>query len=371
VISFLRHCFEYLLIEVTQHIQRWVKPNNPSLFADAASDLTRSKGELVLENAFLRQQLIVLNRQVKRPALKPHERVLLVVLTSRLRSWKQALTIVQPDTLLRWHRDLYRWLWKRKSRKRKQPGRPPISEEIVALIQRMARENRTWGAKRIRGELLKLGMRVAKSTIQRYIKQVRYPGSSQQTWWTFIHNHTSKIWACDILQTYDLFFRSLFVFVIIELGTRRIVHFGVTRHPTDRWLAQQLREATPFGAGPRFLIRDNDRKYGASFSYVAIGTDIYVLHTPYRAPKANAICERFLGSLRRECLDHFIILSERHLYRIVKEYARYFNYARPHQGIDQQIPCQPAYPAMPAADGQVVSFPVLGGLHHAYHRLVA
>ncbi len=159
----------------------------------------------------------------------------------------------------------------------------------------MARENRTWGAKRIRGELLKLGMRVAKSTIQRYIKQVHYPGSSQQTWRTFIHNHASEIWACDILQTYDLFFRELFVFVIIELGTRRIVHFGVTRHPTDRWLAQQLREATPFGAGPRFLIRDNDRKYGTSFSRVAFGAGIDVLRTPYRAPKANAICERFLG----------------------------------------------------------------------------
>ena len=365
MISSLHQCLGNILNAIAQHIQRWVKPTNPSLFADAASDLTRSKSELVLENAFLRQQLIVLNRQVKRPALKPHERVLLVVLTSRLRSWKQALTIVQPDTLLRWHRDLYRWLWKRKSRKRKQPGRPPISKEIVALIQRMARENRTWGAKRIRGELLKLGMRVAKSTIQRYIKQVRYPGSSQQTWWTFIHNHTSKIWACDIL------FRALFGFVIIELRKRRIVHFGVTRHPTDKWLAQQLREATPFSAGPRFLIRDNDRKYGASFSCVAIGTGIDVLHTPYRAPKANAICERFLGSLRRECLDHFIILSERHLYRIVKEYARYFNYARPHQGIDQQIPCQPACLDMSATDGQVVSFPVLGGLHRDYQRRAA
>jgi len=261
----------------------------------------------------------VLNRQVKRPALKPHERVLRVMLTSKLRSWKQALTIVQPDTLLRWHRDLYRWVWKRKSRKRNQPGRPPISEEIVGLIQHMARENRTWGAKRIRGALLKPGMHIAKSTIQRYIKQVRGPGSSQQTWRTFIRNHASEIWACDILQTYDLFFRALFVFIIIELVTRRIVHLGVTRHPTDKWLAQQLREATPFGASPRFLIRDNDRKYGSSFSRVAFGTGNEILRTPYRAPKANAICERFLCSLQRECLDHFIILRERHLYRIVKE----------------------------------------------------
>ena len=149
------------------------------------------------------------------------------------------------------------------------------------------------------------------------------------------------------------------------------MHFGVTRHPTDRWLAQQLPEATTFGADPRFLIRDNDRKFGASFSPVAFGTCIDVLRTPYRAPKANAICERFLGSLQRECLDHFIILSERHLYRIVKEYTHYFNYARPHQGIDQQITCQSACPDMPPADGQVVSFPVLIGLHHDYQRLAA
>jgi len=170
------------------------------------------------------------------------------------------------------------------------------------------------------------------------------------------------IWAGDIL------FRALFVFVIIELGRRPIVHFGVTHHPTDRWLAQQLPEATPFGADPRFLIRDNDRKFGASFSPVAFGAGIDVLRTPYRAPNANATCERFLGSLQRECLDHFIILSERHLYRIVKEYTRYFNYARPHQGIDQQIPCHTPCPDMSAADGQVVSFPVLSGLHNDYQR---
>ena len=369
--SSLRQCFKYISNTVAQHTQQWVKPENPSLFANTALDLSRSKAELILENAFLRQQLIVLNRQVIRPAIKPRERVFLVVLASGLRSWKQALAIVQPDTLLRWHRDLYRWLWKRKSRMRKQPGRPPLSEEIVALIQRMARENRTWGAKRIRGELLKLGLHAAKSTIQRYIKQIRGPGSSQQTWRTFIHNHAGEIWACDILQTHDLFFRAIFVFVIIELRKRRIVHFGVTRHPTDRWLAQQLREATPFGTGPRFLIRDNDRKFGSSFSRVAVGTGIDVLRTPYRSPKANAICVRFLGSLRRECLDHFIILSERHLYYIVKEYTRYFNYARPHQGIDQQIPCQPACLDMSATGGQVVSLPVLGGLHRDYQRRAA
>jgi transposase InsO family protein len=157
----------------------------------------------------------------------------------------------------------------------------------------------------------------------------------------------------------------MFVFVIIELKSRRVVHFAVTRNPSDPWVAQQLRNATPFGEAPRFLIRDNDCKYGGSFTRVAQGAHIEVLPTPIGAPKANAICERFLGSLRRECLDYFLILGERHLHRIVKEYVAYFNYARPHQGIEQRIPSQPE---SLHKTGRIVSYPVLGGLHHDYRR---
>ena len=189
----------------------------------------------------------------------------------------------------------------------------------------MVKENLTWGAERIRGELLKLGIRVSKSTIQKYKNSVREYLSSKQTWATFLRNHASQIWACDFLQTHDIFFRTIFVFIIIELGSRRVVHFRMTRNPTDRWIAQQLREATSFGEKPRFLIRDNDRKYGPSFKQAAKG--IEVLKTPYKAPKANAMCERFLGSLRRECLDHVLILSERHLHRVLREHKQYFNNA--------------------------------------------
>jgi transposase InsO family protein len=156
----------------------------------------------------------------------------------------------------------------------------------------------------------------------------------------------------------------VFIFVIIELGSRRVVHFGVTRNPTDQWTAQQLREAIPFGEKPRFLIHDNDGKFGPSFKRVA--AEIEILKTPYRAPKANVICERFLGSLRRECLDHFLILGERHLRRLVKEYMAYFSHARPHQGIEQLIPCQPERPEDPPATGKIASRPMLGGLHHDY-----
>jgi putative transposase len=292
--------------------------------------------------------------------------MLFVLLASKLHSWKQVLVIVQPETLLRWHRDLFRRVWKRKSRSKGNSGRPPLPKEVVALIKQMARDNRTWGAERIRGELLKLGVRVSKNTIRKYIKQVRPSHPSRQNWATFLRNHASQIWACDFLQTYDVLFRTILVFVIIELGSRRVIHYGVTRHPTDTWIAQQLREATPYGEGPRYLIRDNDSKYGASFGRVALGTEIEVLKTPYRAPRANAVCERFLGSLRRECLDHFVLLGERHLYRVVKEYVGYFNGIRPHQGIEQRIPCGPAHLDEPPITGRVASRPVLGGLHHEY-----
>jgi len=247
-------------------------------------------------------------------------------------------------------------------------GRQPLAEDIVTLIKEMARDNRTWGAERIRGELLKLGIKVAKSTIQRYINEVRGPLSAKQTWSTFLRNHAKDIWACDFLQTYDLFFRAIFVFVVVELESRRLLHFGVTRSPDDAWVAQQLREATPFGQGPRFLIRDNDNKFGEAFDRVAEGTDIEVLTTPIQAPKANAICERFLGSLRRECLDFFLILNERHLRRTMRQYQDYFNQARPHQGISQRIPCRSDAAPLQQARGKIVAHPVLGGLHYDYRR---
>jgi putative transposase len=220
--SFVRMSIGYLYQAAKRRLRQWTKPLSHALVLNAAMDLTRSKSELVLENAFLRQQLTVLKRQVKRPALTWRDRILFVLLASRLRTWKQALLIVQPDTLLRWHRDLFRWVWSRKSRPRRR-GRPPLADDTVSLIKQMAKENRTWGAERIRGELLKLGLRVSKSTIQKYLYEVRKLGPPKQSWATFLRNHAKEIWACDFLQTYDLVFRSLFVCVIIELGSRRLV----------------------------------------------------------------------------------------------------------------------------------------------------
>jgi putative transposase len=346
----------------------WTRPATGSLVVSTVGDLTRTKAALVAENAFLRQQLVVLRRQVKRPALTPADRLRLILLARLVRGWRAVLLLVQPGTLLRWHRQGFRLGWRARSRGASK--RPQVSAETVAAIQRLAAENRLWGAERIRGELLKLGIRVGKRTVQRRLRAARppQPGRRGQTWATFPRNHAHETWACDFLPVVDLGFRSLFAFVVVELGSRRVVHVGATRHPTDAWVAQQRREATPFAERPRFPIRDNDAKYGPAFARVAAGSRIAVLRTPVRAPRANATCERFLGSVRRECLDHVLVLGEAHLRRVLRAYVAYFNAARPHQGIGQAIPAAPR-PAPPSRSvAPIVALPVLGGLHHDYRR---
>jgi putative transposase len=272
-------------------------------------------------------------------------------------SWQQALHIVQPDTLLRWHRNLFRRYWRRKKRK------PRIAQETIDLIRQMAKENRLWGAERIRDELLKLGIKVSKRTVQKYLPKMRR--TSGQTWATFLKNHARHIWACDFTVVHDLFFRPIYTFVFIELHTRRIVHAAVTRSPSDAWTVQQLREATPWGKGPKYLIRDRDSKYGRRFSTFAASSGIKELKTPFRAPKANAHCERLIGTLKRECLDHMLILHRNQLHRLVTEFVDYYNHSRPHQGIGQRIPARFDEEHHPQS-GRITSIPVLNGLHHSY-----
>jgi putative transposase len=301
-----RVCFR--LHTFQEGVLRRIKPLTTSLVVGTLADMTRGKAELVAENALLRHQLIILRRQVKRPVYRKTDRLLLVLLASMVRTWKQALFLVQPETLLRWHRELFRMFWKRKSNAHS--TKPRLSPETIRLIKEMATNNRLWGAERIRGELLKLDIHVSKRTIQKYMKHARPKRARGQKWKTFLRNHAAEVWACDFLQVTDLFFRPLFAFFIIELKSRKVIHVNVTRAPTDPWVAQQLREATPYGQAPKYLIRDNDRKFGPSFARVAATSGIKVLRTPYRTPQANAVCERFLLSVRRECLDHFFILRE-------------------------------------------------------------
>jgi transposase InsO family protein len=365
----IRSCVANIIRKVEERFKQWTKPGTEALVEGTLADVTRKKGELIAENALLRQQVIILQRQVKRPQLTPRDRGILVLLARWTRRWKDALAIVKPDTLLGWHRQGFRLYWRHKSRTTKRE--PQIPQETIDLIRHMAVENRLWGAKRILGELKKLGIHVSKRTVQRHMRQARKnlpPRQSGQTWATFLKNHGHEIWACDFLQVYDLLFRPLFLFFIVELGSRRVVHVGVTRAPSDAWVAQQVREATPFGTGPKYLIRDNDDKFGFQFKHAAAG--IKLLKTPAHAPKANAVCERFLGSVRRECLDHLLILGEGHLRRIVMEYVIYFNQARPHQGIGQQIPAFMGQVSAYESSGQlVVSRSVLGSLHHDYRRV--
>ena len=358
-----------ILDRLQERIKHWIKPATSVLLVGILSDLTRSRTDLVIENALLRQQLIVLNRQIKRPRLTNPDRFRLVFLSHFTKFWKQALHIVQPDTLLRWHRELFRFYWRRRSQ-----GKPKISPETIALIQKMAKENRLWGAERIRGELLKLGIEVSKRTVQRYMPKEKKTGSSghivpmpfRENWATFLKNQAGGIWACDFTVVYDWLFRQWYVFVVMELKTRRIIHTGVTKYPTDKWTAQQLREATPWSQGPKYLVRDRDKKYATHFS--AAAGSIKEVETPYRTPEANGICERFMGSLRRECMDHILIHDDKHLRRVVTEYTAYFNQERPHQGIGQRIPNQYDLTRSKPTRGQIISKAILGGLHHSYAR---
>ncbi len=367
ILTFIMWLIGLCLQSLHHRFVAWTKPDTTSLLLGTLTDLARNKSELVAENALLRQQLIILRRQVKRPACTKTDRMLLVLLARMVRTWKQALFIVQPETLLRWHRQGFKLFWKSKSRAASPT--PRISAETVALIKEMARDNRLWGAERIRGELLKLGIRVCKRTIQKYMRAVGTTRSGGQTWKTFLHTHAQQIWACDFLPVTDLFFHSLFAFFIVELQSRNVIHVGVTRSPTDAWTAQQLREATAYGEGPKYLIRDRDNKFGPNFARVAATSGIKILKTPYHAPRANAICERFLGSVRRECLDHLLILQEKQLQRVLRAYVDYFNRARPHQGIRQQIPERYGEPVLlDHQRGKILALPVLGGLHHDYRR---
>ena len=211
---------------------------------------------------------------------------------------------------------------------------------------------------------------MCKRTIQKYMRRVRPSQPRGQQWATFLHNHAAEIWACDFLQVTDLFFRPLFAFFIIELKSRWVIHVGMTRSPTDPWVAQQLREATPYGQTPTYLVCDNDSKFGPCFARVATTSTIEILNTPYHAPRANAICERFLRSVRQESLDHLFIFHEKQLQRVLNAYVAYFNRVRPHQGIQQQIPEQcGSSGSSEHIGGKVMAVPILAGLHHDYQQV--
>ena len=337
--------------------------------------LFRSRTALSAEVLFLRKQLAFYEeRQAQPRRLNDSARVCLI-LWSRLCDWKEALVIVKPETLIGWHRKGFKLFWKWKS----QAGRPRIPENIRKLIVQMAQENPTWGQARVASELsVKLGIYVSPRTVRAYWppepERRGHRRTSSQNWRTFVRNHAQSIAACDFLVVVTARFRTLYVFLLMEVGTRRIVHCNVTAHPMATWTLQQLREAIPSDHSYRFLLHDRDTIFSAEVDQQLKAFGVRVLRTPVRAPKANAYCERLVGSLRRECLDFMIPLGEKHLRRIVAEWVTHYNQGRPHLSLGPGIP-EPAAAFLPwqghdrhsfAQDCRVASRGVLGGLHHEY-----
>jgi transposase InsO family protein len=338
-----------------------------SLLVGVVLTALRGHRTLVEENLLLRHQLAVALRARRRPRLRWHDRLFWVVARGLVTDWRRHLMLVQPETVLRWHRRGWRlyWWW----RSRRPTGRPRLPREVRALIRRLSEENRLWGTERVRGELLKLGIAVSNGSIRRY-RWHPAPRPPSQTWGTFLRNHAHAIWAADLFTVQTVAFRTLYVLFYVTHGRRELVHLAVTAHPTAAWVWRQLLEATPWGRRPRYLLRDRDRVYGGDFVPRARAIGIQTLLTPFRAPKANAIAERVVRTLRNECLDHVLILNERHLRAVLQEYAAFYNTERPHRSLALAPPLQrrPARPASSALPGRVVARPILGGLHHVYQR---
>ena len=318
-----------------------------------------------LENVALRHQLMVLQRQSGRPRLKDRDRLVWICLRRLWHGWHRALVVVQPATVVKWHRKGFRAYWRWKS----QPtgGRPRIDREVRELIRDMWRSNPTWGKPRIQAELRKIGIEVSDSTVWRYRPSRGTPPS--QSWRAFLDNHVGDIVAIDFFVVPTMTFRVLYVFLVMSHDRRRILYFNVTASLSARWTAQQVREAFPYETAPRYLIRDRDSIFGANFVRCVGSIGIEEVVTAPASPWQNPYCERLIGSIRRECLDHVIVLNERHLMRVLRGYASYYHSSRTHQSLHDD--CPDPRPVEPPEMGDVVAIAQVGGLHHRYTRRLA
>lgn len=321
----------------------------------------KSKLRLEAENAVLRHQLIVLRRRLRgRVRLTNHDRWFFILLYRWFPAILKVLTVIQPETLLRWHRAGFRCYWRWKSRPR--GGRPQIGTELRVWIRRMSIDNPLWGAPRIHGELLKLGFDVAQSSVAKYMAKRR--GPTGQGWRTFLHNHAPDAAAMDLFVVPTIGFRLLYGFVIVRLDRRDLVWISVTTNPSAEWVARQITEAFPWNEAPRYMIRDRDRIYGAVVTRRLRAMGIRDKPIAPASPWQNGNVERLIGSIRRECLDNIIVLGEVHLRRILKSYALYYNETRTHLALDKDAPVSRPI----QRTGEVRSLAILGGLHHQYAR---
>ena len=332
----------------------------------ALRDSFRRRAALQLELIAVRHQLATMTRISRRPSLRPTDRLLWVLLSRFLPNWREMLVIVKPETVIGWHRKGFRLYWTWKSRRRG-GGRPPIPRDVRDLIRRMSRENPLWGAPRIHGELLKLGIEVSEATVSKYL--ARLPKPPSQTWRTFLRNHARALASIDFFVLPTATFRLLMVFIVLHHERRQVVHFGVTAHPTAAWVAQQITEAFPWNSAPRYVIRDRDSVYGALVRARIKAMGIEEVVTAPRSPWQNPFVERMIGSIRRECLDHLIVIDERHLRRILASYFDYYHRSRTHLSLGKDSPVP--RPIENAKAGKIIALPQVGGLHHRYERLAA
>lgn len=325
----------------------------------------RSHAALQLEVLALRHQLQVLQRtRPRRVRLAKADRWLWVWLSRIWTGWRTALVIVKPETVIAWHHRGFRLFWTWKSRRR--TGRPTVPRDVRTLSRTMSEANLLWGAPRIHGELLKLGIEVCQATVAKYRVRDRQPPS--QTWRTFLANHLGQVVAADFFVVPTATCRLLFGLVLLVHERRRVVHVAVTDHPTAAWTAQQLREAFPWDEAPRYLLRDRDHAFTA-WANTATAMEIHEILTAPRAPWQNAYVERLIGSVRRECLDHVIVCNQSGLRRILNAYVEYYLHSRTHLALDKDAPV--SRPVAPPGDGGIVAIPQLGGLHHRYERRAA
>jgi transposase InsO family protein len=332
-----------------------------------------SRACLAAENLFPHKQLALYQERHTKPRRSDPATRVAFVLLARLLDWRSMLTVVQPDTLIRWHLQGWRLLWRWKAR----PGRPPIPADLQRLIVTMARANPTWGEERIANELLlKLGLTVSPRTIGRYLRHVRPPrgGRPSQRWATFVRNHATAVLASDFFVTVTAGFRVLYVFVVLDVGTRRTIHWNVTEHPTGAWTIQQFPMTITGERAHRYVVHDRDGIFAPAVDLAVASMGLRVLKTPVRTPQANAFCERLIGTMRRECLDWLIPLSERHRRRILTEWVAHDHRGRPHASLGPGLPEPPSH--RPQASGhhlpdghRIEATPILAGLHHEY-RLV-